>query len=111
MNRTNSHFLSDMKTSIDRIEEYTREMELEDLRDDQKTMDAVIRNLEIIGEAARNLDSDIRKDHPAIPWRKIIGLRNIISHAYFGIDWENIWKIIREDIPEFRDELESIQVE
>jgi uncharacterized protein with HEPN domain len=100
-----------MKTSIERMEEYTREMDLEDLRDDQKTMDAVIRNLEIIGEAARNIDLNIREDHPGIPWSRIIGLRNIISHAYFGIDWENIWKIIKEDIPRFKDELESIQVE
>lgn len=108
MRRTNSHFLSDIRTSIKRIGVYIQDMEYDDFIDDWRTMDAVIRNLEIIGEAARNLDDKIRDENPEIPWRKIIGLRNIISHSYFGIDWENIWKIIKEDIPGFEDKMEDI---
>jgi len=109
--RTNIHFLNDIRNSIDRIGTYIDDMDLDDLMEDEKTKDAVIRNLEIIGEAARNLDESIYRDNPSIPWRKIIGLRNIISHAYFGIDWENIWKIINEDIPDFRETLEKIELE
>lgn len=111
MKRSNSHFLNDMKASMTKIETYTEDMEYGDFLDDEKTQDAVIRNLEIIGEAARNLDDEVRKGHPTVPWRKIIGLRNIISHAYFGIDWENIWKIIKKDIPGFSAEIDAMEVD
>ena len=83
MKRSNSHFLNDMKASIARIETYIEDMDYDDFLEDDRTKDAVIRNLEIIGEAARNLDDEVREEHRSVPWRKIIGLRNIISHAYF----------------------------
>ncbi len=84
-------------------------MEYEDLVGNDLVKDAVIRNLEIMGEAAKNLDRDVHLQNRSIPWKKIIGLRNIISHSYFGIDWENIWKIIKDDIPRFKEDLENIK--
>jgi len=108
LKRTERHFLNDIMMSISKIEDYTEGMNLYEFIEDERTKDAVIRNLEVIGEAAKNLDERIHQQNPEIPWRKIIGLRNIILHAYFGIDWENIWKIIKEDIPGFRSDIEKI---
>ena len=68
------------------------------LRQILKTIDAVVRNLEIIGEAAKNLKDEVRSSMPDIEWRKIIGLRNRIIHGYFGIDREIIWRIVHEDV-------------
>ena len=111
MKRTNQHFINDIQNSIQKIEIYIQDMEYEELVENDLVKDAVIRNLEIIGEVAKNIDENIRKQYEDIPWRKIIGLRNILSHAYFGIDWENIWKIIKDDIPQFKNEFENIDMD
>ncbi|MGB2768363.1 MAG: DUF86 domain-containing protein, partial [Candidatus Zixiibacteriota bacterium] len=63
-------------------------------------VDAVIRNLEIIGEAARNLPEAVRNGHPDIPWKRMIGLRNIAVHEYFGVDLSIIWEVITKNLPE-----------
>src|SRR5258706_563539 len=70
--------------------------------------DAIIRNLEIIGEALSHIDPEFRKLHPSIPWRRIIALRNILIHAYFGIDLDLVWKIIAKDVPELNREVERL---
>ncbi|HEC86588.1 MAG TPA: DUF86 domain-containing protein, partial [Thermoplasmatales archaeon] len=64
--------------------------------------DGVIRNLEIIGEAVKNLPDDIKKDYPEVEWRKIAGLRDILIHAYFGVDLEVIWDIVKNKVPELK---------
>lgn len=90
--------VSDICEAVDRIKKYTGTMSLDELRTDQKTIDAVVRNLEIIGEAANRLPDDFKKDHPTIEWQKVIGLRNRIVHAYFGIDLQLVWQIIGKDL-------------
>jgi len=65
-------------------------------------MDAVLRNIQIMGEAARNISDEIKEEYPEIPWRKIIGLRNIVVHAYFGVDLGTIWEIGTLNIPQTR---------
>ena len=111
MNRRTNHFINDMKNSILKIEDFTKEMVLEDFIENELVKDAVYRNIEIIGEAARNLPDDLTSRYPNIPWRSIIGLRNIVVHAYFGIDDNNIWKIIKDDLIDLKEKLDSISDE
>jgi uncharacterized protein with HEPN domain len=95
-------FVEDILDSMNQIEEYIRGMNFQDFSSDRKTIDAVIRNIEIIGEAAKNISEDIRKNYPEIPWKRVIGLRNSVIHAYFGIDLKSLWKIASVNIPEVK---------
>lgn len=88
--------------AMNKIESYIAGVEFDSFIQDKMRVDAVLRNIEIIGEAAKNIPNHIRKKHPGIPWRRIVGLRNIVIHEYFGVDLENIWKIITENIPEVK---------
>jgi len=97
--------LDDIRESIARFERYTAGLERAGFEADEKTVDAVVRNLEIVGEAARQLSEEFTRRHPQIEWRKIAGLRNRIVHAYFGLDLEIIWQIIRSDLPALKREL------
>lgn len=67
--------------------------------EDSKTADAVVRNLEIIGEAARRLPDDFKIEHTEIEWVKIVGLRHRIVHEYFGVDLDIVWQILKNDLP------------
>ncbi len=95
-------YLEDILRSIQRIEKYIRGLTYRQFQKDQMLLDAVIRNLEIIGEAAGNLPQDIKKRSPAIEWKKLSGLRNILIHEYFGVDREILWDIISNKIPELK---------
>ena len=91
-------YLLHIRDCLDRIFEYTREGRAAFLAD-TRTQDAVIRNLEVIGEAAKNVPEDIRAAHPEIEWRKMAGLRDILIHRYFGIDVEIIWDVLQHKLP------------
>lgn len=103
--RPTNILLNDICQSIQRIEEYTRGMSLEDFSRDQKSIDAVARNFEIMGEAANRLPDEFKECHSEIEWFKIVGLRHRIVHEYFGIDLEIIWGILQKDLPELRQSL------
>ena len=83
-------------------------MNFEDFSNNELIQDGVIRNLEIIGEAVKNLPDDIKKDYPDVEWRKIAGLRDILIHAYFGVDLEVIWDIVKNKVPELREMVRKI---
>ncbi len=83
-------------------------MTYEDFENNERTVDAVLRNLEIIGEAARNIPSELRDKYSDIPWRRIVGLRNVVIHQYFGVDIENIWEIITNDLSDLKEKVKSI---
>lgn len=87
-------FLDDMKGACDKILRYTSGLTFEQFIGDDKTFDAVVRNLEILGEAAKHIPDHVRESHGSVEWRKISGLRDFIAHEYFGIDHEILWDVI-----------------
>lgn len=101
-------YLEDMLDSMLRIIEYTDGLTFNEFKENNLVCDAVIRNLEIIGEATKNIPERVRKKQSAIPWKEMYGLRNFVVHEYFGIDYENIWKIITDELPENIEDLKDI---
>ncbi|GAB6134990.1 DUF86 domain-containing protein [Thermococcus prieurii] len=97
-----------MLEAISRIEEYTEGYDFEDFINDRKTVDAVLRNLEIIGEASRYVPDEIRSTYSNVPWRRVVGLRNVVIHHYFGVDLGIVWTIIRLQLPELKESVEKI---
>ncbi|NJF24854.1 DUF86 domain-containing protein [Thermococcus sp. Bubb.Bath] len=101
-------FLNDILKAIERIEEYIEGHDFETFVKDRKTVDAVLRNLEIIGEAAKNVPEDIREKYSSIPWRRVVGLRNVVVHHYFGVDLSVVWVIVSSQVEELKEEIEQV---
>lgn len=91
-------YLNDILDSIVDIKEFVMEMSYESFIEDKKTIKAVIRSLEVIGEAANKIPVDVRERYPELPWQEIIDMRNKLIHEYFGIDIDIIWQTIEDDI-------------
>lgn len=106
--RDNSALIQDMLESAVKIIKYAEGLSFDQFEADDKTVDAVIRNFEIIGEAANRIDSDFKILNPQIEWTKMRGFRNRIVHDYFGIDLEIVWSIIQDDIGELVYQLEQL---
>ena len=98
-------YLEDMLQSMEKIEVYLNKLNFSEFKKNSMVVDAVIRNFEIIGEASKNIPKNIQEKYPEIPWRKMYGLRNLISHEYFGIDYEMIWEIAKKNLPKNRIDL------
>ena len=94
--------VEDIWEAVEKIERYVSGMDHDAFVGDEKTIDSVVRNLEIIGEAANRLPQDFRTQYPEIKWPQIIGLRHRIVHDYFNIDVEIVWQIIQTDLPFFK---------
>lgn len=88
-----------MLLSMDRIEEYISGYSYIEFKKDYKTVDAVIRNFEVIGEAAKNLPDSLKIKYPEIPWAEMYLLRNKVSHEYFGVDYEILWDVAKNYLP------------
>ncbi len=101
--------LEDICDAIEKIGRYIEGMTKSDFLDDEKTGDAVVRNLEIIGEAASRLPQGFRQEHSEIEWKKIVGLRHRIVHEYFGVDFEIVWNIITDILPFFQCSVQQIR--
>ncbi|MEQ8476118.1 DUF86 domain-containing protein [Fulvivirga sp.] len=100
--------LMDMKDAADKILRYVEGLNYDSFVNDEKTTDAVIRNFEIIGEAANRLNPDFKTNTPEIAWNRLRGFRNRIVHDYFGIDYEIVWSIIENDIAELVHQLDIL---
>jgi len=94
--------------AIERIESYTKDVSDDEFMNNFLIQDAVIRNLEIIGEASRKIDSNIKLQFSQIPWNEISGMRNKLVHEYFGVDLNTVWIVLADDIPELKRHLLTI---
>ncbi|WP_406656196.1 DUF86 domain-containing protein [Methanolobus sp. ZRKC2] len=100
--------MQDIYNAMDAAEDFVSDCTYEEFSGDIKTQYAVIRALEIIGEAAKNVPEDIRQKYPAVPWKDIAGIRDKLIHAYFGVDLEVVWLSVKEGIPEAKPLIENL---
>ncbi len=108
MSREYRFFLDDMQKACEKVIRYSRNLTREQFVADEKTFDAVMRDLEIIGEAAKHIPDTVRTQHPDISWHKIAGLRDVVAHEYFGLDIEIIWDIVTREVPALLEQLKRV---
>lgn len=108
MRQGDSLYLRHILDAISRIEEYTRGMTCEDFLASNLHQDGVIRQIEVIGEAAKKVSSKLRAAHPEIPWKDIAGMRDKLIHDYFGVDLDAVWDTVKKDVPGLRTALQSL---
>ncbi|MCJ7578095.1 MAG: DUF86 domain-containing protein [candidate division Zixibacteria bacterium] len=105
MKRNMKLYLQDIWESILAIEEYTQNITEDEFSSNRQVQDAIVRRLEIIGEAVKNIDDDFRGKYPQIPWKKLAGMRDVIAHEYFGVRLDRVWDIVREDLPHLKKQM------
>ncbi len=103
-----SLFLQDMQLCCSKVLRYSQGLTRQHFLADEMLVDAVLRNLEVLGEAAKQIPPAVRERHPQLPWRRIAGLRDVLAHAYFGLEEDTIWQIVAESIPSLADQLEQV---
>ncbi|HUW90429.1 MAG TPA: DUF86 domain-containing protein [Candidatus Nanopelagicaceae bacterium] len=104
-------YLNEIREAINSIERFVEGMTFEDFKSDDKTSSAVIRKLEIIGEATKKIPENIRKKHSQIPWKEISGMRDKLIHAYSKVDLKLVWMTIKQRIPELKSFIQKIMTE
>lgn len=109
--RGDFELICDIKEAIKRIEEYLDDLTFEKFLKDVKTQDAVVRNLEIIGEAAKGIAIELTQKYSNIPWKKLSGVRDRLIHHYFGVNLDIIWGIAKEDLPNLAAEMNKIKLQ
>lgn len=106
--RDYSDYLADILDAVDKADEFTSGMSREQFLGDQRTIFAVVRALEIIGEAAKRVPAEARRRCPEIPWSEVAGIRDKLIHEYFGVDLEVVWKTVQEDLPMLRSSVQRL---
>jgi len=101
-------YLQDILNAIEDINSFVKGMDEEEFKDDKKTFLAVVKCFEIIGEAAKNVPKSVRNRYDAVLWKDVAGMRDKLSHAYFGIDIEVVWKAIQRDLPILNEQISRI---
>jgi uncharacterized protein with HEPN domain len=107
--RRDRDYLDDLHEALRRVVAYTADLSYEEFLHSTKTQDAVIRNLQVMGEAAKKLSPGLRRTHAHIPWRQMAGMRDRIVHEYFGINYDIVWTVAREEIPSLLPQLDAIR--
>lgn len=111
MSKDAAVYAEDILESIARIESYTKKLDERNFVTDTKCQDAVIRRLEIIGEAVKSLPEELKAKHPTIPWKKIAGMRDVLIHEYSGVNMKRVWKVISEDLVSLKKEILKMKKE
>lgn len=106
--RDHKLYLQDIINAIESIDKFVAGMDIERFQADDKTNSAVIRKLEIIGEAAKQVPTQTRESYPHVPWKEMAGMRDRLIHSYFGVDYELVWTTIKNRLPETKAELKQI---
>jgi uncharacterized protein with HEPN domain len=102
-------YLSDIFDAIEKIESFTKDLSFEAFAEDEMRVFAVVRALEIIGEAAKNVPADIKGNYPSVPWKEMAGTRDKLIHFYFGVDLNVVWKTIIKDLPPLKEHISEIR--
>ena len=103
-------FIKHILDSIDAVENYTKNLSEDQFLRSLEKQDAIVRRVEIIGEAVRNIPADFRQAYPDIPWRKISGMRDKLVHEYFGVDLELVWAVVKKDLPSFKRQIKNLLI-
>ncbi len=101
-------YLKDILAAIQSIEQFVTGMSLEAFQADDKTVSAVTRKLEVIGEAAKQIPDGVRRDRPLVPWKEMAGMRDKLVHFYFGVDHPLVWRTIKERLPAIKPEIQEM---
>jgi len=104
-------FLDHILESIQLIQTYTDQLSKDRFLASPQVQDAVIRRLEIIGEAVKNLPAEFREQYVEVPWRQLAGMRDVLIHRYFGVDLELTWRVVQKDLPELEQQIKKILAE
>ena len=107
-NRDIEDYIDDILIAISDIETFIKDMSYDKFEQDKKTINAVIRSLEILGEATKRIPKPVRQKHPDIPWNKMAGMRDVLIHDYMGVDLMTVWKVARERLPALKPMLEGL---
>lgn len=95
-------YLNDILDAVEKIERFTAGMNFNQFAHDEKTVFAVVRALEIVGEATKNIPLSVRRRYVKVPWKKMAGMRDKVIHEYFGVDLKVVWKTVRQDAPDLK---------
>jgi len=101
-------FLKDIVEAIERVEFYTNDRDYEEFLQDIRTQDAVVRNIEIVGEASKNIPSNIKRKYQNVEWKELAGIRDKIVHFYFGIRWTIVWSVVKDKLPALKEKINVI---
>jgi len=102
MEREYKDYITDIVEAIESIERFVTGLTFKNFKKDDKTISAIVRKLEIIGEAAKNIPASVRNKNKQIPWKKMAGIRDKLIHEYFGVNTKVVWKTIKEDLPKVK---------
>ncbi|MBN1450528.1 MAG: DUF86 domain-containing protein [Anaerolineales bacterium] len=108
MSRDEGLYLDDVQAACERVNKFTRGMSFDEFIRDDRTYHATLRNLEIIGEAIKNISDETKIKYPQVKWRKIAGFRDIVAHDYFGVSDEIVWDVIQNEIPLLTEQIQGI---
>lgn len=108
MKRNVTLYIRDILQNMQDAEEFLQGCTYDQFVSDKKTFNAVVRSIEVIGEAAKHVPTDVREKYPGVPWKEMAGMRDKVSHFYFGVDREAVWYAVKERIPALRPMIEQI---
>jgi len=109
LKRRDRDYLADVMEAIRRVIVYTADLSYETFLEDAKTQDAVLRNIQVIGEAVKRLSARVRQAYPGVPWREMAGMRDKVIHDYFGVNYDIVWTVASRELPVLQPKIEDIQ--